>query len=270
GATVERVWVIQPGEREGEFWAGVDPAALFHSDDGGASWELVETLWNVPSRERWGGGAGGLCLHTICTWPGEPDRLLVGISAAGIWITEDGGATWEMGNSGLVAPYLPADYEPEFEFCIHHAERSPTDPTRLWMQFHGSVYRSDDAGRSWVDVAPGLPAKFGFPIVADPRDRDRAWVVPLTADLDRVPPGGRLSVWDTADGGASWGGSGAGLPESGSYQTVLRQAFCHDGREPLGLHFGVTSGELFSSADGGSTWRTSCSRLPAILSVRPG
>ena len=269
GATVERVWVIQPGEREGELWAGTAPAALFRSQDGGDTWELVESLWNVPSRPRWEGGAGGLCLHTICPWPGEPDRLLIGVSAAGIWITNDGCRTWEMGNAGISAPYLPEDFEPEFQFCIHHAERSPVDPTRLWMQFHGSVYRSDDAGSSWNDVADGLPAKFGFPIVADPTDRDRAWVVPLTADLDRVPPDGRLGVWETTDGGNGWSNTGAGLP-AGSYQTVLRQAFCHDGRDPLGLYFGVTSGELFGSADAGASWRTAATRLPGILSVRPG
>src|SRR5262249_46641414 len=139
GATVERVWVIQPGERDGELWAGVDPAALFHSTDGGESWDLVQSLWDVPSRPEWGPGAGGLCLHTICTWPGDPGRMLIGISAAGIWLTEDGGRTWEQGNAGISAPYLPADFTPTFEFCIHHVERAPTRPERLFMQFHGGV-----------------------------------------------------------------------------------------------------------------------------------
>ena len=34
------------------------------------------------------------------------------------------------------------------------------------MQFHGGVYRSDDAGETWNDIGTGtgLPSDFGFPI----------------------------------------------------------------------------------------------------------
>src|SRR6202007_1281043 len=87
GATVERIWVIQPGQRPGELWAGVAPAALFRSSDDGQTWELVRSLWDHPTREEWSPGAGGLCLHTICTYPGRPEQLLLGISAAGGWVT---------------------------------------------------------------------------------------------------------------------------------------------------------------------------------------
>lgn len=265
---VTRIWVIQPGERDGELWAGVDPAALFRSVDGGSTWELVRSLWDHPVRQKWVPGAGGLCLHTICPWPGEPDRLMVGVSAGGVWITDDGGATWVQGNAGLRAPYMPPDVTPTTEFCVHHVERSPSMPERLYMQFHGGVHRSDDGGHSWVDIAPGLPSSFGFPIVVDPSDADRAFVIPLSADTDRVTPGGRASVWATGDAGATWSERADGLPAADAYLTILRQAFCHDGRSPLGLYFGATSGELFASDDGGGTWSTAARRLPPILSVR--
>ena len=60
------------------------------------------------------------------------------------------------------------------------------------MQFHGGVYRSDDAGESWIDIGTdtGLPSDFGFPLVVDPSDADSAYVIPLVADLDRVTPEG--------------------------------------------------------------------------------
>ena len=268
-AAVERVWIIAPGVRPGELWAGVDPAALFHSLDGGESWELVRSLWDHPSREGWFPGAGGLCLHSICPWPGEPDRLLVGISVGGIWVTEDGGATWAMGNAGLAAAYMPGEANLTTEFCIHHVERAPGRPERLYMQFHGGVFRSDDGGHSWVDIAPGLPSDFGFPIVVDPDDADHAFVIPLNADADRVTEAGCVSVWETRDAGASWARRADGLPGSDSYLTILRQAFCHDARDPLGLYFGATSGELFGSVDGGQSWYTAAAHLPPVLSVRP-
>lgn len=270
-ASVDRVWVVEPGVEDGTLWAGVAPAALFKSTDDGRSWELVRSLWDEPTRPEWQGGAGGLCLHTVCTWPGEPDRLAVAISAAGVWITEDGGATWERGGEGLVPRYLPEEArEDTLMLCVHKMERSPVRPERLYLQFHGGVYRSEDGGRTWIDLSSDgrLPADFGFPIVIDPRDPERAWVIPLVADVDRVTPEGKVRVYETRDAGASWTPRHRGLPQEDAYITLLRQAFCHDGRDPLGLYWGATSGEVFASADGGETWVTAADHLPPVTSVR--
>jgi photosystem II stability/assembly factor-like uncharacterized protein len=49
---------------------------------------------------------------------------------------------------------------------------------------------------------------------------------------------------------------------------VLRQAFSHDGRDPLGLYFGATSGDVFGSADGGRTWSQTATGIAPVLSVR--
>ena len=247
------------------------PAALFRSADGGRTWTLNRGLWDLPGRASWQPGFGGLCLHSICPWPGEPERLAVAISAAGVWRTEDGGATWSWGVSGLVPRYVPAEARATTTaYCVHNLRRAPLEPTTLYMQFHGGVYRSDDAGATWADIAPGLPCDFGFPIALDPRDPDRAFVIPLVADVDRVTPEGKLRVYETRDRGRSWEALTRGLPQEGCWATILRQAFCHDGGDPLGLYFGVESGELWASADAGATWALAAERLPPILSVRAG
>jgi photosystem II stability/assembly factor-like uncharacterized protein len=169
----------------------------------------------------------------------------------------------------LVPRYVPEEARADTTaYCIHHLRRAPTSPRRLWMQFHGGVYRSDDEGASWRVVGAGLPSDFGFPLVADPRDADRAWVIPLAADVDRVTPGGRVRVYETADAGATWQARERGLPQRDAFLTVLRQAFDHDGREPLGLYFGTTTGEVFASADGGGTWTLAAEHLPPVTAVR--
>jgi hypothetical protein len=269
-AALQRIWIIAPGEADGWLYAGGDPGVLFESHDGGASWELNRGLWDHPSRPDWQPGGGGLCLHSIVPWPGDPDRLAVAVSAAGVWVTEDRGRTWRRGNAGLAAAYLPEDAPPAGDnLCVHHLERAPARPERLFMQFHGGVYRSDDAGLSWTPIADGLPSDFGFPLAVDPADPDSAYVIPLEADTDRVTPGGRVRVHETRDGGATWTARGEGLPQDDAYLTVLRLAFARAGAGPeLELYFGATSGDVFGSGDAGATWTSVAARLPPVHSVQ--
>lgn len=265
---LRRIWVIVPGEADGQIYAGGDPGVLFESRDGGERWQLNDALWQHPTRPRWRRDSGGLSVHSIVPWPGELQRLALAISAAGVWLTNDGGETWSHGNEGIVADYLPAEArETAIDLCVHHLARARLRPERLYLQFHGGVYRSDDAGRSWTDIAAGLPHDFGFPVTLDPADPDCAFVIPVTTE-DRVTDG-RVAVWETRDAGATWVPRVAGLPQHNAWLSVLRQAFAATGEgAELELYFGATSGEIFGSGDAGRSWFGVAQRLPAIASVR--
>jgi len=269
-AALVRIWVIATGETEGLLYAGGDPGVLFESRDGGITWELNAALWNHPTRDAWQPGGGGLCLHSIVPCPGDPNRLVVAVSAAGVWLTDDGGHSWRQGNRGLVARYLPEDAgEGATALCVHHIERSPKRPERLFMQFHGGVYRSDDAGESWMEIGAGLVSDFGFPLAVDPDDPDSAYVIPLRADMDRVTPDGQVRVFETRDGGATWVGRAGGLPQTHAYLTILRLALDQiTSGSALELYFGATSGEVFGSRDGGVNWFSAISQLPPVYSLR--
>jgi photosystem II stability/assembly factor-like uncharacterized protein len=272
-ATLTRLWVIAPGEADGSLYAGGDPGCLFESSDGGLTWRLNRGLWDHPTRPEWQPGGGGLCVHTIVPWPGDPSRLLVAISAVGVWLSDDTGVTWRSANDGIVPRYLPEETRATatINHCVHHVRRSTSDPARLFMQFHDGVYRSDDAGSTWIDVSTGtgLPSDFGFPIVVDPADPDSAYVIPLVGAEDRTTPAGAVQVWETRDAGATWKARTDGLPQSSAYLTVLREAFDATSQgSTLELYFGATSGDVYGSADAGRTWSAVAEHLPPVHSVR--
>ena len=267
---LERLWTVVSGEEDGLLYAGGAPGVLFESRDGGTNWELNQAFWDQPTRPDWSPGAGGMCLHSIATWPGDPSRVALAVSAVGVWLSDDGGASWRHGNTGLYPRYMPEEKrEDTIDLCVHNMHRHPKRPERLFMQFHGGVYRSDDAGESWVSIAEGLPSDFGFPLVLDPDDPESAFVIPLVADLDRTTPDGRVRVYETRDAGKTWVERGDGLPQENAYLTILRQAFAREGSGTgMGLYFGATSGDVFGSRDAGATWFTAATKLPPVHSVR--
>jgi hypothetical protein len=268
-AAVKRVWQLTPAgaDQAGVVYAGVEPAALFRSKDGGESFELLPGLWEHPHRSKWEPGGGGLCLHTIVLDPDDPARIWVAISAAGVYHSSDGGTSWQTRHQGVRAQFRPDPY-PEFGQCVHKIAPAAGRPSRMYLQNHWGLYRSDDAGGQWVDIANGVPSDFGFPVVAHPSDPDTAWVIPLTSDEFRCTAEGKARVYRTRDAGASWEPLGAGLPKEDAYLTVLRDGFATDGGEPAGLYFGTRTGELFASADEGDSWELLAGWLPPVLCVK--
>ena len=269
GLKLEKTWHLEPGHAsEPEtLWLGGAPGVLFRSDDGGATWEPNRALLEHPTRERWQPGAGGMCCHSIQIDPTDRQRMVVGISAAGVFRTEDGGETWEPANTGTAADFMPDDPFPEVGQCVHKVLLHPARTERLWQQNHCGVYRSDDRGATWERLeANGLPSGFGFPLALDPADPDTAYVVPEESGENRVPPDGRLAVYRTRDAGATWELCADGLPQP-AWVAVLREGLAFDDRR---VCLGTQSGSIFVGAHGDGGWNEVASHLPPVLSVELG
>lgn len=266
-----RAWHLRPAgpDEPDVVYAGVEPHAMFRSDDGGISFSLVRGLFDHPHRKDWQPGGGGACLHTILVHPDDPKRLLVAMSAAGVYRSSDGGATWEASNRGIAVPHSPEETRfPEFGQCVHKVAMHPDKPERLFAQNHFGVYRSENGGDSWDVIEDGLPSNFGFPIAVHPHKPDVVYNVPLEADGNRVPPDTRFRVYRSEDAGGSWHPLTEGLPEEPYYAAVLRDAMSTDGAERAGVYVGTRLGDVFASRDEGESWSTIASHLPDVLTVR--
>ena len=278
-------WSVSKGPFEGaeQLWslaldrdrllAGSKPAYLYESLDRGETWRRLDALTDQPGAEQWMPGAAGLTLHTILA--DQKGGVWVGISAAGVFESRDGGKSWAMrnrrGNRAGPAGALAREWEGE-EFrkedeifsCVHNLAFGAAEGL-IYMQNHQGVYRSRDGGAVWEEVTEGLPSTFGFPVAAHPVKPEMAWVFPLNGDsLGRYPVDGRALVWKTEDGGETWAGKGAGLPERDCFFTVLRQGMAS---APGGVAFGTNSGSVYLSRDEGESWEEVAKHLPTVLSV---
>ncbi|WP_435259224.1 WD40/YVTN/BNR-like repeat-containing protein [Thioclava sp. FR2] len=272
---VQSVWsVIRDGNR---LLAGTKPAALYESRDDGKSWQKLPALNELPGAADWMPGAAGLTLHTILA--DGKGGIWVGISAAGVFYSADGGASWEgrnrRGNRPGPAGALPRDFgdgveiraEDEIFSCVHNMAFGAA-PGLIYMQNHQGVYRSRDGGQVWEEITEGLPSTFGFPIGAHPRDPDMIWTFPLNGDSKgRYPEGASAAVWRSADAGEGWTDMRKGLPQEACFFTVLRQAMSVDRAIPAGVYFGTNSGSIFASTDEGATWVEAARHLPTVLGV---
>ena len=145
------------------------------------------------------------------------------MSTGGVWVTEDGGATWRPSSSGMYAEYMPPQRrEDPVAQDVHRLVQCPAAPDAFWVQHHNGVFRSTDGARTWQDVTTIRPSKFGFAVAVHPNDPDTAWFVPGVKDECRIPVDARLVVARTRDGARSFEVLTEGLPQHHAYDLVYR------------------------------------------------
>ena len=262
-----RVWHLEPSLSDPDtVLAGVEDAALFKSTNGGDNWNELSGLRTHTTGSSWQPGAGGMCLHTILVSPSDPARIFVAISAAGVFGSDDAGATWRPLNKGLNSGEIPVP--DAFEgHCVHRIALHPSKPDVLFMQKHWDVMRSDNAGESWFEVSGDLPSDFGFVIDVHAHEPETIYVLPITSDAEHFPPEGKLRVYRSRSGGNEWEPLTNGLPQSNCYVDVLRDAMAVDALDECGIYFGTTGGQVYVSPDAGDHWKAIVRDLPAVLSV---
>jgi hypothetical protein len=266
---LKRVWALEASPRGGELWCGTIPGALFHSADGGDSWQIVDGLWNHPDRKAWfGGGADYPGIHSVLVDPRDPDVVRIGVSCGGLWISRDAGASWQCQGQGMRAAFMPPDqaFNPLIQ-DPHRIVQCANAPDHLWIQHHNGIFHSTDGGVSCREIETAQPSSFGFAVAVHPEDPRTAWFVPGVKDEKRYPVDGAVVVTRTRDGAQSFDVLRDGLPQRHAYDLVYRHGLDIDA-DGATLAFGSTTGNLWLSEDQGDHWHQLSSSLPPIYCVR--
>jgi photosystem II stability/assembly factor-like uncharacterized protein len=143
------------------FWSlssGGPDSSLYKSTDGGDTWTEITRNPGLPD--------GILGKIGVSVSPARPDRVWAIIEAkdekAGLYRSDDGGATWEMltGNRDLLArPWY---------YC--HIFADPQDPETVYVN-NLRMWKSTDGGRNFTEITTPHGDNHGLWI--DPRDPQR-------------------------------------------------------------------------------------------------
>ena len=253
----------------GRLYVGVEPAGLFVSDDGGESFREIEGLRRAPDAPAMAAGRAGLILHSIVADPADARRLWVGISSVGVFYTEDGGETWSPRNSGTRCDYLPeGERYPEFGQCVHNLTLAPGTPTGSISRTIAACIAATTAAHPGAASRPACRRASAFP-----SPRIRAIPKPCSSCRSTAPTRAAIPPTRARRSGAraTAARTGAtcreGLPQSGAYFGVMRQAMATDALDPAGVYFGTSNGSVYASRDEGETWVCLARDLPAISSI---
>ena len=268
--TNQLIWALEIGgpKQKGTIWAGTMPGGLFRSNDRGKTWELMESLWRHPDRNKWlGGGADIPGIHSICVDPRSPDLVRVAISCGGVWATEDGGKSWAQSAHGMKFDDGPAVESPDAQ-DPHLMVQCAGEPEKFWVQHHAGIFKSVNNGKKWTEVK-AKPSSFGFAVAVHPKDAKTAWFVPGIKDEKRIPVGGALVVTRTKDGGKTFKSLKKGLPQKNAYDLIFRHGLALDetGKK---LAMGSTTGNVWVSENSGDAWKLVSGTLPPVHAVRWG
>ncbi|RMH03069.1 MAG: hypothetical protein D6702_07205 [Planctomycetota bacterium] len=171
---------------------------LFRSLDRGDRFEPIspDLSWNDPARK------GDIPYQTITTIDESPFHfglLYAGTDDGRLWLTRDSGRGWTEISAGLAA-----------HRWISRVVASAAAEGRVYVAQNGKrdedftpyLWRSEDFGATWTDIAAGIPTGPINVVHEDPKNPDVLYV------------GTDVGVYVSRDRGASWDSLSAGLPST--------------------------------------------------------
>lgn len=226
-------------------YAGLKPAGLAMTRDGGASWWDLEGFQRIRGRRLWFSPAeppGSAYVQGLAVSPTDPDVVVAGIEFGAVVRSEDGGQRWSGHRRGAIRD-------------CHSLTFHATDGDRVYEAGAGWRRRpfatSRDAGRTWTSPDGGNDLGYGWACAADPEDPDTVYCS-AAAGPGRAhgsgPAGARIY---RSRAGAPWETLTGGLPDP---LDSMPYALLTDPAAPGHLYAGLASGQVWFTADHGDTW----------------
>jgi photosystem II stability/assembly factor-like uncharacterized protein len=130
------------------------------------------------------------------------------------------------------------------------------------------LYKSEDGGDSWTDIANGVPSDFGFAMEIDPHDAECVYICRLSLTSFAVRRKGSCAFIALRMRATRGRQSAMVCRRRMRLETVLRDGLSADDMQPTGIYFGTRNGKLFGSTDSGESWNAILESLPPVVCVK--
>jgi photosystem II stability/assembly factor-like uncharacterized protein len=199
--------------------------------------------------------------------PSEPNVFYIGFDDGGVWRSTDYGSTWtplfDGEPTGSIGAIAVAQSDPNVIYVGSGAGIIRPD-----LATGDGVYKSTDAGKTWTHLGLHDTEMIGM-IDVDPRDPNRLFVAALGHPYG---PNAERGIFRSTDGGQTFEKvlykdeytSANDVHIDPSNPNVVYAALWQQQQSFIeGREFGGSSGGIFKSTDGGTTWQQLTDGLPA-------
>ncbi len=198
--------------RTGTLWACLDTdhwgSKLQRSRDGGDTWEDIP-LPTYPEGAETGDGQPAVLSYIWTIAPGgddRPERLYLGTEPGGLFVSDDGGDTFELVTGLWDHPSRPRGWfgggRDQPGVCSIIVD--PRDSRRVVAGVSvGGVFETTDGGRSWAPRNKGLIAEY-LPNPHAEVGHDPHFMVASPADPDVLWQQNHCGIFRSIDGGRQW------------------------------------------------------------------
>jgi photosystem II stability/assembly factor-like uncharacterized protein len=215
-------------------FAGTEPAGIFVSHDGAASWRDCPEVQVLRDMHRWflpySPQAG--CVRSFAF---HGNRAYAAVEVGGVLRSDDAGESWRLVGGSTGEPRFDIPPPPLVHADVHSIAAHPTSPDRVFAATGEGLYRSQDGGDTWEVTHAGSYCR-------------ALWVDPSDADHIVLGPADSVSrmngtIEQTRDGGQSWqpASDELDLPWPGS----MVERFAHVGEDLLAI---TNDGSVYAAA----------------------
>jgi len=228
---------------DGRLFAGLEPAGVSVSGDRGITWSELESVHHIARHNRFVTPTGHEAPF-VASFAFPKEGVLIGITGGGLWHSHDEGRTWLRRGDGL---------DPGVHSVLEHPEQRD----RVFATAESGVFRSEDAGFSWLQSLGGLDRSWGGTIAIVPGAPDR-----LVLSVSRRGPGADGALFRSANGGVTW--TRLMLDEEDEWPLAPVVTRVWDSADTL---FVAAGDKVWGSHDGGRQWITLAGGLPAARAI---